>query len=269
MNRPLPLIKYPADQALDIVIQIVNYNTADHLENAITSLIKDLADSTLKWRVIIMDNNSSDNLQPMASKYAAENTSIQFYKSSENKGFGSGHNLISKLADSKYILVLNPDATLLEPHTIERLMADFNDPKVKAVGPQVIQHQTIQWWDHGEYLFGNPGLNVQSRPSQPKYVGWISGAFTIFEKTTYQKLGGYDENIFLFKEDDDIGYRLSKLGFKMLYDPRVKIQHIGGIVSSMSKYKPPSMNYFLNKHRKDMGWLIYIFYYLLNRFFKI
>ena len=56
----------------DLQIQIINYNTKRYLEDCLDGLFKDLKDSGLKYKVLVLDNNSDDDLSDTEEKYSGE-----------------------------------------------------------------------------------------------------------------------------------------------------------------------------------------------------
>lgn len=253
----------------NLAIQIVNYKTKDYLSNLLVDLIKDLENSKLEYRINILDNNSGDNLSSLENKYSQQN--VSFYYSDKNLGFGGGHNLLAQKTDAKHILILNPDIRFVEEKTIERLFSKIKDSnKVKVIGPKLItKKKEAQVWDHGELKGFLAKISLRCGNSFWKNrntiaeVAWVSGAVFLIEKLIFDKVGGFDENFFLYKEEEDLCLRIRKLGYKILYTPDIRIVHIGSVVAKKSEHMRISVEYFLDKHFKNKSG--YFFFKFLNK----
>lgn len=205
----------------DITIQIINYNTKKYLEKCLKGVINDLENSNIDYRIHILDNNSNDDLSDLERKFM-ENNKTFFYFSKRNLGFGKGHNYLAKKSDAKYILVLNPDVDFIEENTIKRLFERINaDSKIKVIGPKLLTDKgTRQLWDHGELIGFLAWVALNSGDSYGKNrndiceVAWVSGAFFLIEFEIFNRVGGFDENFFLYKEEEDLCLRIRKSGGK-------------------------------------------------------
>lgn len=80
------------------------------------------------------------------------------------------------------------------------------------------------------------------------YVAWVSGACFIIKRNIFENVGKFDENFFLYKEEEDLFLRLREEGRKVFYFPGVKLMHYGSVVASKDKFLKASKEYFLKKH---------------------
>ena len=55
-------------------------------------------------------------------------------------------------------------------------------------------------------------------------------------RETYETIGGFDEDFFLYMEDADICNRINELGLQVLYIPSASVMHIGGTTTSNYPY---------------------------------
>lgn len=257
---------------IDIVIQIVNYNTKKYLPDCIDGVISDLKKVGLSYKILVLDNDSRDDLSDLEKKYDKEN--VQFYYSDKNGGFGAGHNFLSKKAESEYILILNPDIKFLEAGTITRLIKHFKkdaDNKVVIVGPKLLNDSGVQRWDHGEShgflgrLSCAIGGTFWKDRKNTTEVAWVSGAFFLIKRDIFKEICGFDENFFLYKEEEDLCLRIRKLGFKIIYEPDVKVLHHGSVVASKSEFFNDSDKYFFEKHFRDKGFFVFNFIKILQK----
>ena len=133
----------------ELLIQIINYNTREYLAICLESLFADLIESGIDYRVIVLDNNSKDDLGELEQLYAGKN--ISFHYSEHNLGFGGGHNLISKMEQSNYMLILNSDIKFIEKDSVWRLYNRLKESTYNVIGPKLVENDMKQQrFDHGE-----------------------------------------------------------------------------------------------------------------------
>lgn len=247
----------------DLIIQIINYNTKNYLAICLESLFTDLIDSGINYKIIVLDNSSNDNLEEIEQLYSEKN--ISFHYSRMNLGFGGGHNYLSSLEDSKYMLILNSDIKFIEINSIKRLyerLAVSNSFKVS--GPKLVEEDmTQQRFDHGElqgvtsWIKNNYGSSYWKARNSPVEAAWVSGAVFLIETELFRKVKGFDEKFFLYKEEEDLCKRIRDSGERILYDPTVSVMHYGHVVAKRSEHFSNSMNYYLDKHfRKNFSYKI-------------
>jgi GT2 family glycosyltransferase len=86
----------------------------------------------------------------------------------------------------------------------------------------------------------------------PQEVDWVSGACLLVRRQTVERVGGLDENIFMYFEDNDWCLRIRQAGWKICYNPQVSIIHLGGQslarnpTARQAYYR--SLEYFYSKH---------------------
>ena len=238
----------------DLRIQIVNYKTKQYLLECLSSLFKDLEGVTFSYTVAILDNASGDDLSDINSLFPGKN--IEIFMGEKNLGFGGGHNLLAQHKDARYLLLLNPDTTFIEPNTVSRLFEEIERISANAVvGPRLITKENkTQRWDHGEMkgFFAKiamaMGESYWKEREKPLPVAWVSGAVFLIDKNTFDTLGGFDERFFLYKEEEDLCLRLRQKGGIVLYDPTISVLHYGSVVAKKSEYMGASKKYFKAKH---------------------
>ena len=237
-----------------IRIQIINYKTKKYLVSCLSSLQADLDNSRFGYSVAILDNASGDDLSDIGSLFPTlEN--LEICQGAKNIGYGAGLNFLSKKSEARFLFFLNPDVRIIENKTIDRLVNRIDDSKVQVVGPRLItEHGNTQPWDHGE-LHGqiardalNSGHSHWLEREELTVAAWVSGAALLIDRNWFHGLGGFDENFFLYKEEEDLCWRLRGKHGKILYDPTITILHHGGVVAQKKQHMQKSVDYFITKH---------------------
>lgn len=240
-----------------IRIQIVNYKTKAYLLRCLETVFLDLknssSDSRLKYTVAILDNASGDDLSDILKTFPGQ--PIEIRQNEKNVGFGAGHNILAKAGNANYLLLLNPDIEVTEPHTIERLLHRAEASAAEVVGPRLVTDKGLtQWWDHGErygfqaWIARHVGLSSWRERTEVVEAAWVSGAAFLIKKDLFDRLDGFDENFFLYVEEIDLCWRLRALGGRVIYDPTISMFHHGSVVAKKSEYQRASSEYFLQKH---------------------
>ena len=225
-------------------IVIVNYNVKYFLEQCLYSLQKSA--SGIDTEIIVVDNLSNDgSVEYLRSRFPE----VQFFINDTNLGFSRASNKGLSYTHGKYILFLNPD-TLLSENTLEKCISFFEHHKnAGALGVKMIDGA-------GKFLkeskrsfpspltsfyklFGLSQLFPRSKIFNHYYAGHLdknknhevdvlAGAFMMIRKEVIDKLGGFDEDFFMYGEDIDLSYRIQKRGFKNYYLAETEIIHFKG-----------------------------------------
>ena len=71
------------------------------------------------------------------------------------------------------------------------------------------------------------------------------------ERAEFVALGGFDENLFLYKEDEDLCLRLRGAGGRVIYEPAAAIRHHGSVVADQHPELAVASSYYFSKHFAD------------------
>ena len=112
------------------------------------------------------------------------------------------------------------------------------------------------------FLRGDYWELTRYSPKKIKEVDWISGACILTKKEYFEKLGGFDEKIFMYMEEIDLFYRAKKHGFKVFFYPEAQFIHLGS-QSSAGRSFPilqvyQGLIYFYKKHFSQFSLFILI-----------
>lgn len=173
------------------------------------------------YRLIIIDNGPDDGGRDLARKAGAE-----VIVPEENLGFGRGCNLGASRSNDDFLLFLNPDSQV-GPEEIEALhRAALRHPEASAFGP-LLRGET------GDIQFKRESLLTPEEPLLPAEIGTddrpvrtISGAAMVIRRSAFEKIGGFDPEIFMYYEDDDICLRLAASCGPVLLVPSVRFTHL-------------------------------------------
>lgn len=195
-------------------IVLVSYNSAHVLGDAIRSV-------PAGNQVIVADNASRDDSVVLARSLGAEVIEI-----GQNLGFGTACNRGAAIASHDRLLFLNPDA-VLAPDALKHLAKAFNDyPNAIAFNPRIIDPDGSQFFRRRTILLPRPyWFRPKGLPTSDQPIIMASGAALLVRKSAFDRLGGFDENIFLYYEDDDLSARIVKAGDEMRYIHDAVVHH--------------------------------------------
>lgn len=234
---------------LDVSIIIVNYNTKKLTRNCLKSVFEQTKD--IAFEVIVSDNGSTDGSIEMIK---SEFPQVVLIENNANLGFGAANNRGLKIAKGKYIFYLNSDTILL--NNAVKIFFDYweNSPekeKIGALGCNLLGKDLQISHSFGDFprtkkltknlirLFCGltcKGIlqkifrkNILSKKTLYKfYIGkveYITGAdlFLLNNSDSY-----FDERYFMYTEEVDLEYKLSKKGLDRLIINGPKIIHFEG-----------------------------------------
>jgi N-acetylglucosaminyl-diphospho-decaprenol L-rhamnosyltransferase len=203
--------------------------------------------------VIVVDNASSDNSTDVAAAGGAIVVRL-----SENTGFGHGCNVGAAHAISEFVLFLNPDATL-DAHCIAKLEAAADKyADASAFNPSIMDKDGGPHFKRGSVLLPRKLWLPRGRPLSDREVPVLTGAALFCRRAQFVELGGYDEAIFLYHEDDDLALRLKATFGPLMFIHDAKVGHQEGrssprspeIARIKSYHMARSRIYAMDKH----GW---------------
>jgi len=210
----------------------------------------------IKGEVFVVDNNSIDHSVEMV---AAKFPEYHLIANKDNRGFSKANNQAIELSKGEYVLLLNPD-TVVEEDTFKKVIAFMDGhPDAGGLGVRMIDGK-------GKFLpeskrglptpavafykiFGLSRLFPKSKRFGHYHLGHLSefetneieilsGAFMLMRKDALNKVGLLDEAFFMYGEDIDLSYRITKGGYKNYYFPETRIIHYKG-----ESTKKSSVNY--------------------------
>ena len=226
-----------------IVVIVVSYNGQKYWPDLKPLLSKERYDD-FDVEILIVDNNSKDNSVAYLEKNYPQ---IEIIKNKENSGFVGANNIGYQYAlrhGADFIYLLNQD-TVITPGFLQPL---YNFAKDNSrIGS--LQSKIKLWPDkHKLNTVGNAihflgfGYGVDSgcvdkENHIPEKIGYASGAGVFVSMRALRDLGNlFDETMFLYLEDLDLGWQLSMFGFDNYLVPDSVIYHKYEFDRSMRNY---------------------------------
>jgi N-acetylglucosaminyl-diphospho-decaprenol L-rhamnosyltransferase len=202
-------------------IIIVTYRSADVIGSCLDSIE---SAGSVSREVFVVDNASTDGT---AERVRTRYPSVQLIANSDNRGFSAANNQAIPLCRGRYLYFLNPDAELAGGCLETAVRHMDENPAVGLAGTKVVypdgsMQETISLRYPGqkhaaEELKGLPGA-----------IACVLGASMIVRADLIRAIGGFDEDYFLYGEDQELCLRIRQRGYEIGYIGEAVVRHIGG-----------------------------------------
>jgi hypothetical protein len=238
-------------RSFDVAVVIVTYRTADLTIACLRSLQRERqASEEITVRAVVVDNASGD-AAVIRSALEAEGWQswVTLIEAPVNGGFAYGNNLGVQHAYAEkrpdYVYVLNPD-TEVRPGAIGSLVRFLEASSQAGIAGGSFEHLDGRIWPIAfrfpticSELSQGLQIGIVSRLLQrwtvawpmiqlTQPVDWICGAAMMIRPAVFDRIGGFDENYFLYFEETDFCNRARRAGYATWYVPESRVMHIMG-----------------------------------------
>ena len=173
-----------------------------------------------------------------------------------NIGFGSACNEGARNSSREFLLFLNPDASLGEGCLDALLKAMDAHPQASAANPRIQSSRGRVEFKYRSVLLPRGEWRDRSPPNTVCEMPALTGGALLVRREAFENVGGFDEAIFLYHEDDDLSIRLRQQAGPLLYVPEALVNHQAGHSSGRSAkvafhkayHKGQSRVYAMKKH---------------------
>ena len=222
---------------------VVNWNRAEMLRESLQSLAGQVDGEGRTWplAVIVVDNGSTDGSQALVRR---EFPGVLLLENEENLGFCAANNQGIRAAKDELIALLNNDAAA-DPHWIQHLQAAFEvAPDIGMAAAKIVAWDDAGRIDKAGHLIFPDGQN-RGRGTGERDRGqyeiveevlWPDGCAAMYRKSMLDRIGGFDEDLFAYGDDAELGLRARIAGWRCLYMPRAVVRHRRG--STMGQGNP-------------------------------
>ena len=220
---------------IGISIVIVNYKSWYHLSKCLDSILNQ---KNVKTEIIVVDNNSNDN---KINEFKAKYISVKWIVNSENLGFSRACNIGANNIEHDWILFLNPDTVI--PNKCFSLLMN----KANKIHNTIFSIKQLNEKNKDSYAYGN-FLNIYTLNGIQRFFyrlfngktknklsrlnsfspDWVSGSFLLIRKEDYIKIGGWDEEFWMYYEDMDICKRAKSFNINTIFYNDLYCYHFHG-----------------------------------------
>ncbi len=212
---------------IKLSITICTYNRAEYLKNALASLAKQSL-AKKSYEVVVINNNSNDGTESVSLSFEKSNPEVNFqYVIEERQGLSFARNKGIEVARGDYIAFIDDDAIADKHYAASVIEALDTYQGFSALGGKVIpfydQGVELKWLS--KYVWGmvaKVDLGDEIKPFTKKYP---AGCNMVFRRNIFEKIGLFDTELANRCDDRYIFSQVKKHRLKVLYDPRVAVEH--------------------------------------------
>tara|TARA_B110001454_G_scaffold178350_1_gene171140 strand:- start:178 stop:1239 length:1062 start_codon:yes stop_codon:yes gene_type:complete len=245
-----------------VSIIILNYNGNEFLENCIESIFRE---TKQKFELIIVDNNSPDK---SGEKFSKKYESCKFILNQNNVGVSEGLNIGIRNSNGTHIVLLNNDL-IVAPKWLDYLFEAYEEKGNGLYQPKFLKMKDKNIIDSAGNLisiFGFGFSREKGRKDILQYnmieeIGFAAGTCLFCSKEIFDKVGLFDEKLFAYNEDLDLGWRARLLNYKSYYVPNSIVYHHG---SAQWKWSGEKF-YLLERNR----WIVLLSNYSIKTILKL
>ncbi len=235
---------------------VVNHDGGHHLETCVRSLLALGAGDARPEQVVVVDNASGDGSAEALAEAFADEPLVRVVFTGANLGYARAANRGIAVTRTPVVAVLNAD-TVVQPGAAAAVLRCLaGDERIGAVGPRILEvsgevypsarsvPSFVDAAGHGLLYFvwrTNPFTRryrqTDADPTATRDVDWVSGSALWLRRSALDDVGGWDERYFMYLEDVDLGWRLGRAGWRVVYDPEGAVVHVGGASTSRRPYR--------------------------------
>ena len=239
----------------DITVVITTFKSESKIYDCLNSINPSV-------KIIVIEN--SNNLK-FKEKLEIEYPNLKCYLAGENLGYAKGNNFGLKKVQSKFALIINPDARLGDS-ALENFFKSCKAKQDFAIISPFIQERN------------DNNINNQLEKKDLVEVDNVKGFAMFLNIEQFRDVGYFDDNFFIYFEEIDLCRRIKKKKKKIYLDPSIKIFHAGGqshdvdinfeMELSRNWHWMWSTFYYHKKYKGYLIALIMVFPKLISAFFK-
>ena len=249
---------------MKLAVIVVNFNDIDDTKKYVNEIVKYKAID----KIVVVDNNSTKPENSFELLKELENSKVEVIQSEKNGGYAYGNNFGINYLENKsefydYYAISNPDIEISEEAIKKCLKALEEDKKAGVVAPRMlngkgkpVRRSAWKYRTFGRELVHSSrilevlfykvlrnGEYTESDYQEEKLkVEAISGAFFIIKKEVLDKINKFDENVFLFYEEDILAKQLQEKKYEIYSLNDINFKHyesqtIGKTFSYFKKMK--------------------------------
>lgn len=240
---------------MDLSIIIVSYNTKETLRDCLHKIT--YSDNILKREIIIVDNDSKDgSVEMLKDNFPG----VVLIENKKNEGFARANIKGVKIAQGKYVLLVNPDSLIEKDSILKTINFMEQNSQYGILGCRLVNKNgelepSARYFPTPWRLFLlysgigslSPGIsflrgidNMLWPHDSVREIDWVPGCYFLIRKKVIEEIGFFDPLFYMYYEEIDFCFRAKKKGWKVAFYPDAKIIHIGGesakVAGEITKY---------------------------------
>ena len=237
-------------QPPQIAVVILNYNGIHFLKQFLPNVFEHSKEAT----VYVIDNGSTDG----SHEYLKSLTNVSIIRSEKNLGYTGGYNFGLKQLNEPFWVLINSDIEVTSGWLKAPIELLKNNEQFAVCQPKLLdlnQRAKFEYAgaaggfiDYYGYPFCKGRLFETIEEDKNQYntteeIFWASGACLFIKSDIFKKVGGFDENYFAHMEEIDLCWRIKNHGYKIMYEPKSAVYHLGGGTLNKANPKKTYLNF--------------------------
>ena len=193
---------------------IVSFKSDQVIDNCIKSIPNEI-------RIIVVDNSNDKKFKENIEK---KYSNVECILSSTNLGMGSGNNLGLKYVKTDFAIIINPDV-IFEENSVDELIRELKKIDTFSISAPISSDMK-----YPNYTIDKKFLRDENslEPFKVKSIDGYAMVFNLKKLNNIENFYFFDENFFMYLENDDLCKRLKNHGGNIFVVPKSKINHLGG-----------------------------------------
>lgn len=222
-----------------VSVIIPHRNTPDALDRCVEAVVGCCTE--IGYELIVVDNGSDAGSRATPALVR----SGRVLRNTRNRGFAAACNQAAAAASGRYLLFLNSDVEV-GASTVSRMVEELErDPGLAGIAP--LQRDSC---GHAESparawlgplaqalaLLGYARARAPHSASEATIDGapWVNAAALLVRSRVFRLIGGFDEGYFFYEEDEDLGWRFARRGYRMTVCRNETVEHHGGLSADVA-----------------------------------
>lgn len=236
---------------MTIAVVILNWNGQELLAQFLPSVMRFSEEAT----VYVADNASTDSSVAYVLEYFPN---VKIIQNKTNGGYAKGYNDALKDLSEDLLVLLNSDVEVTQNWLKPFLKAFQNDKELVAAQPKILDYKNKTHFEYagaaGGFLdrLGYPFCRGRifdtlekdnGQYNDTRTIFWATGACLFVRRTSFQAVGGFDEDFFAHQEEIDLCWRLQTNHGIIKYIAESHVYHVGGATLSASNPRKTFYNF--------------------------
>ena len=210
----------------NLTIIVVTIKSQNVIDNCLKSIGPDIK------KIVVENSSDHEFINTLKNKYQ----NIKCYATGKNLGMGAGNNFGIEKSNTKYVMILNPDA-ILKPNTLDEIFKVSKNLEFAILSPMNEDK------DFPNYKIFN---EIKTTDKNFMEVDQVDGYAMIIDKQQFINGNFFDEKIFMYLENDDLCLRIKNNNKKIFVCKNSLISHLGAKTVDRKYFK--QLEYSRNWH---------------------
>lgn len=234
-----------------IAVVILNWNGLTLLQQFLPKVVA----FSPQARIYLADNASTDASIEWTRAHLPE---VAIIRNEGNYGYAKGYNLALEQVEEPLYGLVNSDIEVTENWLVPILERFEAEPDTAVIQPKILDFKEPSKFEYagaaGGYIdrFGFPFCRgrifdtVETDNGQyddPCDIFWASGACFFIRKDVFRRMKGFDGDFFAHQEEIDLCWRIFNAGYRLRYEPRSVVYHVGGATLQYLNPKKTYLNF--------------------------